>query len=705
MNARRTGARSTYVIGVDTGGTFTDCVILDQDGASHVGKALSTPHELESGVMSAIECAAEALGRSCGDVLRDTSMFCHATTAGLNELYTRAGARLALVTTRGHEDATRIGRVFLKAAGMGDLAVTDVARLAKPSPLVEVENVIGVSERIDSAGDVVVELTEQEIERTLTRIETARVEAIAISLLWSFVNPEHERRLAEAIRGRFPDAFLSVSSEIAPVLGEYERGMTTVINSYIGPTLSVYLEQLAQRLLQRGLPARPLMMQSNGGVLPLEQATQRAVNMLHSGPAGGVIASAVLGAEIGSASIITTDVGGTSFDVSLVTDGEPVLSAEPELDRFSVVAPMIDVRSIGAGGGSIAAVDDEGALRVGPRSAGSDPGPVCYGKGGTKPTVTDANLVLGRLEPDLFFGGRLRLNLEAARRTIEKDIADPLEMSVVEAAHGIVEIVDNMMADLVRRVTTERGHDARDFLLFAFGGGGPVHVGAYGATIGASRAVIPAEASVFSALGVAAADARHRAGASAPSPMPFDPQAANALFQRLAEQGRTALADSGTGLNQDYLVTMRFRNQAHDVAVPIDRLPLTDEAVDELGKTFLRRYEQHYGVGTALPGVPVEAVTYEVVTTARRSTVWLSANTNRRRPSNGPNLGSREVGFGREFVETSVFDGLGLRAGDQIEGPALLQCPTTTAVIHPGQRVEVDDFGNFILQFEGVSAA
>ncbi len=684
-----------YLLGVDTGGTFTDCAIADEEGRVATGKALSTPGKLEVGVLNAIENAAAELGHSAETVLAETAVFCHATTAGLNELYARAGSRVALLTTLGHEDAIRIGRVYSKVAGLGDLQATDVARLRKPVALVESSLILGVAERIDVAGEVIFPLTEEEIERVVEVIAEHDVEAVAISLLWSFRNPRHEQRLATAIRKRLPDVFVTVSSELAPVLGEYERSITSVINSYIGPTLRVYLESLRASVRDGGLLSEPLVMQSNGGVTPLAEAAGRPVNILNSGPVGGVIAGAVLGAQLGHRNIITTDVGGTSFDVSVIVNGETEVSSEPLLDRFVVLTPMIDVRSIGAGGGSIAWVDAEDrVMRVGPMSAGSDPGPACFGHGGTLPTVTDANLVLNRLNPASFFGGRLHLERAAAERAIRVHVADRLGIGIVQAASGIIDIVDNLMADLVRRMTTERGHDARDFVLYAFGGGGPLHVGAYGAMIGAQTAVIPTHAAVLSALGVAAADAKHFARLSAPSVMPFDPATANETFAALAQEGRATLASSGFDLRHDYYVTMRFRNQTHDVPVPVSRIPLTEPDVAALTELFFDLYEARYGQGTALRDTIVEAVTYEVVTIASIAPPKLLELPSATNELEETLKEVRGVVFGGELLEAPIYDGEQLRPGHTIAGPCVIESVSTTIPVHPGQSVSVDPYGN-----------
>src|SRR3954468_14834112 len=496
-----------YVIGVDTGGTFTDCVVLDDAGRVYYDKARSTPDDLAVGVLAAVDNAAAVMGLDRQALLGDTRVFAHGTTAGLNKLFTRTGARTGLIATRGHEDAILIGRVFQKVAGRGEREITDAVHLDKAVPLVPRELIRGVNERVDYKGAVVVELNHDEGAAAIRDLIAAGVDSLAICLLWSFMNPSHEQALARLARELRPDLYLSVSSELVPLLKEYERTATTVVNASLGPTLHDYVLALDARLQADGLRQPFFMMQSMGGVLPAAEASQQAVNTLRSGPVGGVVASIALGEALGHRNIIATDVGGTSFDVGLVVDGEPQLARAPVVEQYHLLVPMVDVVSIGAGGGSIAWIEPHsGLLRVGPHSAGAQPGPVCYGAGGTEPTVADADLVLGRLNPAYFFSGRTRLDVDGARRAIAERIAAPLGLDVVEAARGIVEIVDAHMADLVRKVTIERGYDPRDFVLYAYGGGGPTHVGAYARDLGVRQAVVSPYAAAFSALGIAASD-------------------------------------------------------------------------------------------------------------------------------------------------------------------------------------------------------
>ena len=473
------------LVAVDSGGTFTDCVTLDTAGRVTTAKAASTPADFSEGVVQSVARAAAADGLDLGELLRRTGSFCHGTTVATNALLTRSGSVVGLITTKGHEDAIIVGRTIQKAAGLSESELSNLAHLEKAAPIVPRPLIKGVTERIDYRGAVVVPIDLDETAGAVAELVAGGVEAIAVCFLWSFLNPTHERAVAELIRSRHPELFVTVSHEVAPVIKEYERCATTVLNGYLSRTTHSYISKLQERLADGGLAGDPVIMQSFGGVSSAESSKGRAVALLGSGPTGGVFGAAALGRLIGADNIVTTDVGGTSFDVGLVTDGEPLVVGTPVFDKYHTVLPVIDVVSIGAGGGSIAWIEPgTGLIKVGPQSAGAVPGPACYGIGGTLPTVTDANLVLGRLDPDYFLGGERRLHIDLATAAIETLIAAPAGLSVPEAAMAIVDILDARMADLVRMSTIGRGYDPREFTLFAFGGAGPLHVGAYAADVG-----------------------------------------------------------------------------------------------------------------------------------------------------------------------------------------------------------------------------
>jgi N-methylhydantoinase A len=691
---------SDYWIGVDTGGTFTDCVVLDTNGRVFTAKAPSTPPNFAEGVVDAVARAGEAIGGlSAGELLARTRFFGHGTTVGTNTLLTRSGARTGLITTRGHEDMLFMGRIKQKVAGMNEDQLHDFLIHDKDDrPLVPRQRVRGLNERIDYKGSVIVPLNDDEVLAVLRQlVEVDECESLAVCCLWSFMNPVHEQRIANMVRERYPRVSVSVSSELAPVLGEYERCATTVINAYLAPRVSAYVRHLDRQLIEIGLTTRLMIMLSNGGVAPADEAAREAAALLSSGPAGGVIGARGLGRQLGYVNVLTTDVGGTSFDVGLVVDGEAEYAREPIFDKYHLTFPMVDVVSIGAGGGSIAWLDADGFLKVGPQSAGASPGPAAYGRGGTEPTVTDANVVLGRINPDYFLGGTWRLDTEAARTAIRTRIAEPLRLSIDEAALGIVDILDARMADLVRSVTIGRGLDPRDFALLAIGGAGPLHVGAYGRDADVREVIIPDHASEFSALGIATADTQVVKRASVHMVAPLGGSAVLQVLSRLEEQAAVELRAAGADSDVRLLhsVDMRYKGQIHEVSVPLAR---SADSVDPeaIVRDFHVQYEKRYGLGTTNTAAPVEALSWEVRAAAPSVTPALPE-----RPASSAapaEKSRRDVYFRGGFHPTPVYDRESLSNGTRIQGPAIIEAPDTTILVNPGQTVTMDRFANLILE-------
>jgi N-methylhydantoinase A len=699
------------VIAVDSGGTFTDCVVVDEQGRVTTAKAPSTPADYSIGVIGSVARAAEALGLPLEDVLREADLFGHGTTVATNALLTRSGSRVGLITTRGHEDALIVGRTIQKAAGLTDAELTNLARLEKAEPIVPRPFIKGVTERVDYKGAVVVPLNRDEARRAAAELVAMGAEAIAICFLWSFMYPEHERAVQELIRAEFPNVLVSASHEVAPVLKEYERGATTALNAYLGRVTYTYLAALQEKLAAGGFQHVPVIMQSSGGVTSAEEARTRAVALLASGPAGGVIGSAALGRLTGYPNVITTDVGGTSFDVGLVVDGEPLITGRPVFAKYHTVLPVIDVASIGAGGGSIAWIEPgTGHLKVGPQSAGADPGPACYAMGGETPTVTDANVVLGRIDPDFFLGGARGLDAARAEAAIREQIAEPLGLSVAEAAMGIVEILDARMADLVRKETIGRGYDPREFALFAFGGAGPLHVGAYGVDVGTQAVVIPSYSSVFSAFGIAGSDLVNVQQLSDPMIAPFDVERLNAVYAQLEEaalrnlEASQVVRESATVVRE---IEMRYRGQVHEVRVPVPARPLLAADLDEVIAEFERRYNRRYGRGAAYRQAGVEARTYLVRGIGRlvKPAIQpqpLGAAESPAAQAAEALLRQREVFF-RElggFAPTAVYRRERLKPGHRVPGPAVIEAVDTTVLVHPGQTVRVDGWTNLLLESE-----
>ena len=693
----------SFVVGVDSGGTFSDCVVIDEQGGVVRAKSPSTPPRFEEGVIGSVTEAAGRLGRTLEELLAETTLFAHGTTVATNLLITRTGAKTALITTRGHEDAILIGRTAQKVAGLSEAEIIDVANLSKADPLVPRSSIFGVDERVDRNGDVVAPLDPARLNGLRERLREQGVEAIAVSLLWSFLNPGHERQLADWLGDGngdgAPDWFVTASSDLVPVLREYERTSTTVLNAYLTPSVNGYLERMRERLRDAGHRGAIAVMHSAGGLSSIDEARRRGVSLLSSGPAGGMLGARALARRLELDRVIATDVGGTSFDVGLVVDGEPSYADAPVFAKYPVALPVIDVTSIGAGGGSIAWIEPEtGVLKVGPRSAGAVPGPVCYGAGGTEPTVTDANLVLGRLNPDYFLGGRIRLDADAAREAVS-GIAEPLGLTPQEAAAAVVDIVDSQMSDLIRRLTVERGLDPGRFTVFCYGGAGGLHAGAYAGKLGCREIVVPRTAAVFSAFGIGMSDAKRVEVASDPMREPFDLERWSDRLDELERSLRQRLAAELLPTDDLVLrrsVDLQLSGQVHAVRVPVEAADLeAHDGGERVIARFVELYEAKFGVGTAYRQAGVEAMTFTVEATAR-----LPVPTAELLPSEGSDAshalkGERPVHLAGNGIDAvAVYDAERLRPGNELPGPAVLEAEDTTVLVHPGQRLRVDGLLN-----------
>ena len=693
--------REGYVVAVDSGGTFSDCVVVDALGRTTTGKAASTPADFSEGVLAAVASAAERLDLTAAELLREARLFAHGTTVATNALLTRTGSVTGLLATRGHEDAITIGRTFQKVAGLTEAEMTQVSRLAKPAPVVPRRLIAGVDERVDRAGRVVVALNEASLEEAVDALVERGAESIAVCFLWSFLNPVHEQLAGRYLAERLPDVPVSLSSVLAPVIKEYERSITTAINGYLVGRTGRYLAALIDRLRRDGYAGSPLVMQSSGGVTSMSSAQRRAVNLLTSGPAGGVKAAKAMADVLGHRDVITTDVGGTSFDVGVIVDGEPLYAESPVFDGFQLVTPMIDVATIGAGGGSIAWIEPaSGILQVGPQSAGASPGPACYGRGGTRPTVTDADVVLGRVNPEYFLGGRATLDAPASRRALEEHVAGPLGVSLEEAALAIVRIADAHMSDLVRRVSVERGHDPRRFGVYAFGGAGPLHVGAYAASLRARFALIPSAASEFSAFGIAASDLLAVAELSEPMVAPFDPGRLAEVFDELERRVADELHDNGVApdnMSFSRFARLRYRGQVHEVRTPVPPLNGSDQPLVD---AFERLYESKYGRGAAYKKAGMQAMTFIVHGHGSLNHAALAASAIGAPEVPVDAATERDVVFAADgAVRTPIFRMHDLRPGHRAHGPCVIEAPTTTILVHPAQRIEVDAYRNVVLTF------
>jgi N-methylhydantoinase A len=697
-----------FLVGTDTGGTFTDCVVVGEDGTLRIGKAPSTPDDFGRGVLDSLDNTLDGHGEANesgpASGLEDAHAFLHGATVALNAILTRRGAKVGVLTTRGHRDALFFMRSTGRTAGLSITEVYDYPRTGKPEPIVPKYLIGEIDERVDYKGAVVVALNEATARETIQRLVDEGVEAIAINLLWCFQNPSHEQRLRELVQEIAPDMPVAMASEIVPKSGEYERGATTVMNAYTVPLVSRYIDRLDAGLRDRELASPLLVMQTSGGVLRADEVVHRPVYTLNSGPAGGVIGARYLGSHLGHRNIVCTDVGGTSFDVGLVVDGEPVTTPTVIVNQYRLALPSVDVVSIGAGGGSIARVVGE-RIKVGPDSAGAVPGPACFDRGGTEPTVTDADVLLGYIDPDYFLAGQHTLRRDLAEQALREKLAEPLGLELHEAAAGVVEIASQHMADLVRKETIGRGHDPRDFVLYAYGGAGPLHATLYGRELGTQALVVPfgGLAPVFSAFGIATADMVHVEELSDPQIGPFDVDRVVDRFEGLARAAQERIVRQGVdaeNVSHAYVAEMRYVKQVFEVGVTLDLDELRAGGSEALETAFESAYESLYGKGSGFREAGIELVTLRV-TAVGRSHIRPQLPT---RPlgdhdASSARRGSRPV-YWRQlggFEETPVYDGELLEPGHRIEGPAMVEERATGIPLHPGQVLEMDEMGNLII--------
>ncbi len=690
------------MVGVDIGGTFTDCVVLNDRGEMVVGKSLSTLPDYSTGAADAVRDAARNIG--FGDeeeLLRRTTLFFHACTIGENTLITRSGPRTGLVATRGFPDTLLMMRGKV-TDGLTEAEAGRLAWLRKPEPFVPRSLVAEVNERMDYKGSVAVSLDEAQAAAALDELVARGAESVAVCLLWSVANDVHEKAVAGILRRRHPDVYVTLSSAAAPFVGEYERTATTVFNAYIGPRISTYLTNLHQVLRGKGLARPPMIMQAYGGVLDIDATCRNAVGTVESGPASGVVGSRFLGEMIGENDILATDMGGTTFKVGVVREGRIERDYTPVVLRHRVLAPKIWVESVGAGGGSIAWIDsDTGLLKVGPEGAGASPGPVCYGLGGVEPTVSDADVILGYLNPDYFLGGRMRLDRGAALRAVEQRIAEPLGMSVTEAARGIYRIANAHMSDLIRRATVEKGHDPRSFVMFAFGGAGPMHASRYAADLGVRQVVIPLTASVHGATGLISSDVVHEYGKSDHLQVPADPSRVNENFAELIRRAEADLGEAGFGPSEMAItrgIDMRYRYQVHELNVPLPTgtAPLADADLERLYADFDDAYEKAYGKGSGYREAGKEILTFRVTAVGLLNKPRIKEEPAVKASADDARKPERSVFFEElgDFAPTAIYDFQRMGPGTELSGPAVIETPVTTVVVNPRDRAEIDGFRN-----------
>jgi N-methylhydantoinase A len=696
-----------FTVAVDIGGTFTDCVVLREDGPPVVAKSFSTPPDFARGIVDVIGVAAGEIGLETAELLAATSLFLHSTTIAENALVDGTLAPAALLTTHGHEDTLGIMRGgYGRWSGLTDDEKRNVIETEKPAPVIARDQIHGIGERVDSRGRILREPSDAEVEAAVEAAVAGGAEALGICFLWSFGNPANEDRVRDVVLRMYPDLFVTVSHEVAPILGEYERTSSVALNSRLGPPVRRYLEELRERLQGAGFAGTLLVMQANGGLLPFDAAASRPVGMLESGPVAGIVGAATQARAMGLTNVIAADMGGTTFKAGVVRDGMLEYQREPMVLRYHYALPKMDVVSLGLAGGSIIRFDERRGLpMIGPDSAGSTPGPVCYGRGGTEPTITDVDAILGYLNPEFFVGGRAGLDIEKALETFTEKVADPMGLSALDAAAGVYKLANSMFHDLLHRLTVQRGIDPRKYALFSFGGTAGMHVAAYALDLGVDPVVIPHGASVQGAYGLATSDVVHEDQVTRPMRAPGDVAAIAETYRGLREKVVAQLREDGFGddaISLTHSLDLSYRRQVHIITVPLE-VPEggdVDEDVIERGiDRFEAMYREKYGPGSGYRDAGVELVTYRV-----RGSGALARLPEPVAEAAGADPSAALVEHRLAWVADEgqmrevpgyAFDRL--HHGNEVRGPAIVWTPLTTVVLSPSHLARVDEHNNLVM--------
>jgi N-methylhydantoinase A len=675
----------TVRLGVDVGGTFTDLVLITETGQVSIEKVLSRPKEGFASIL-------EGLTRMGVDPAA-VKQISYGTTIATNSVIERKGARVGMLCTRGFRDVVEHQRWHRRT--LYDL------HQSRPEPLVARRDRFNVTERVSAGGDVLQEIDEQDVLAALAELEREGMESIAICFLNAHANGSNERKVGDLVKRHWRTAYVSLSSEVAPLIREWERTTTTVVNAYTQPILERHLHGVEQHMQALGLNAHLDIMQSNGGIISVSEACLAPVRTILSGPAGGVIGALLVGQRSHFDSVITLDMGGTSCDVSVIRNGEPEITKEGQVEyNVPITVPMVKIETIGAGGGSIAWIDAGGALKVGPQSAGASPGPVCYGQGGTEPTVTDAHLLLGRLTPAGLLGGRLRLDADLARHAFEERVCPPLHLDVVEAASGVIRIANVLMAEAIRLQTVNKGLDPRDFVLLAFGGAGPLHACEIAAELGLGRVIAPPSPGVLSAFGLGGADAKTGVVRAINRSMgELTAAGLRELYSSLDNQCRQVLDREEIDSADRTLIhsaDLRYEEQSFEITVPVANGFDTQAELTELSDAFHRSHRDQYGY--AIPEHTPFLVNVEVTAIGRKPkpiTPPLASSVSRAVP-----IATRPVYFLEPpgFAPAAIYARGELFAGHSLQGPAVVEQFDSTVIVPPGWHARADEYGDLILE-------
>lgn len=681
-----------YRIGVDTGGTFTDVSLMNENtGEMVITKVPSTPSNPSLAVINGVKQIVEE-----NDIdFEQISFFIHGSTVATNALLEGKGSRTALITTKGFKDVLQIGRQTRPK--LYDF------RARKAEPLVARNLRFELDERTDYQGNILKDVNRSEVLELAEKLKDNNITSVAICFLHSYINPVNEQKVKEILSEVIPDIPITLSYEVLPEMKEYERTSTVVANAYVLPKMKFYLGHLKSALQELGIPSSLYIMQSNGGIISAETAMNMPIRTVLSGPAGGVLAGSLIAQNTEYKNIITIDMGGTSLDTALIENGIPQYTTISDVEGRPIKVPMIDMHTIGSGGGSIAWIDTGGALRVGPHSAGADPGPVCYGKGGTEPTVSDANVILGRLNPHSILGGRMKMDVESARRVMKEKIADPLGITIEQAAEGILKVINANMVRGIRVISVEKGHDPRDFSLMAFGGAGPLHAIDIAREIGSKEVIIPPTPGITCATGMLMADVKHdyvKAFSAQLTEITYDHL--NGMIDELVKKANKDLTEEGfTEEARELQVSLdlRYQNQAYEITIPLNSLFVNNQTIAEAVNHFHETHENIYGfhrIGEALELANIRLVGLGKIKKIKNQNVKAAKGVELK------SIGKRQVYFESSFYETPIYQRSGLCTETVITGPAIIEQLDSTILVYPNQKALTTPDGNLIIKLTNV---
>lgn len=690
----------TYTIGIDVGGTFTDFLVLNSENEEQlIEKSSTTPHDPSFGVLNGLASIAARLSLDTASLLERTSLIVHGTTVTTNAVLTGRGAKTGLITTEGFRDVLQMRR------GVRSREHLYNNKYMAPPSLVSRDLVVGVPERTHLSGEILREVKREDVERAVALFREEGVQSVAICFMHAYANPDNERKTKEIVQELMPEAFVSISTEVSPIVRLYNRVSTVAMNAYVGPVLKSYIDMLVDKLREAGFTnGELLIMQSNGGVTNPVNVARIPASTVLSGPAGGPVSGSAFAVSCGRKDAIVVDMGGTSFEASIIQNGQVTIKKEGEINRNLISLPMASIHTIGSGGGSIAWIDQGGLLQVGPQSAAAVPGPACYGRGGTLPTCSDADLVLGYLNPDYFLGGGMGLDRDKAEEAIRTHIAEPLGMTVEEAAYGIYQISNLNMANGVKEVTVQNGYDPRDFPLVVAGGAGPVHAAMIAYELQMPEIIIPKFSSVLCAVGMLASNLRHDYVKS------YNKSWSNADFSEISSiladdrsEGMHALQLEGVSENgREVLIglDMRYSGQHYEVTIEVPESIFTQGGKDEVENAFHQEHDRLFGFH--MKGHEVEVINVRLSCRGNRAqfspqSIESMAPGERLQPKN-----SRQMydPIKRQMALTGVYDGETMKAGAEIEGPAIVELTTTTIIVPSGFRLSLGTHGNFIMQYQ-----